>query len=404
LTVAKEYAKTRAIPMPFISVNKTSIQSALTLANQVSPKKSDIDIFTYAKCRITKDTLTVASLQSHAYFKTSVPVQQSDLEAEIVLLIKADMFSSTVNTMNDDVISLEIDLAKHTLTLQGAKSKHTLRFDTDRVSDFVEPQEKPDELVVKFQVKTGDLMEANKVAFTTVGLPKNVYQPELLSFCYTVNPTDKNISVVSCDKFRISKTVLDTTIEHVSGDFGEAERNFLIQPKGVQLLQACISNEPVVSLNFEQSMIWVHTPNSTLVLRYGEGNFPDYNKIIPKSYTCHFSVNTEDARQALKQVYLTARTNVINKSLAMKVDPASNKITFNATSDDGFASESTVDIIGYEGVSEEWSQSFNTDYLMDYINLVTAENVVFDANPGKPMVLSPKDQKERQICMVQGLR
>jgi DNA polymerase-3 subunit beta len=390
--------------MSFISLNKTSLQSVLTLANQVSPKKSDIDIFTYTKCEIKKDVMVLSSIQSHAYYKATVNLDNNESEKDIVFLIKTDLFASTVNIITDDVISLDVDLGKNKLVVQGAKSKHTLRVDTDKVTDFVEPEEKPDDLIVRFKSHVDPLVAADKLAFTTVGLPKNVYQPEFLSICYTVIPKSNQVKVVSCDKFRISKTVIDAEIEHVSPEFSEDERNFLIQPKGVHLLHACLANEKEISLNFEKTMIWIHMENQTLVLRYGEGNYPNYENIIPKSYTCNFIVNTEDTRQALKQVYLTAKTNVINKSLAMKIEPANKKITFSATSDDGFASEAIVDINTYEGVQDEWTQSFNTDYLLDYINNVTTENTVFDANPGKPMVLSPEGHKDRQICMVQGLR
>jgi DNA polymerase III subunit beta len=390
--------------MSFVSLNKTSLQTAIALANQVSPKKSDIEVFSYTRCEFQKNTLIISALQSYAFFQASIKLDNNDSDKDLVFLIKTDLLANTVATITDDVISLDIDLAKHTLVVQGAKSKHTLRIDTDRISDFVQPEEKPDELVVKIKVNAQELTNADKIAFTTVGLPKNVFQPEFLNICYTIVPEDKKIKVVSCDKFRISKTILAAELEHTSPEFVEVSRDFLVQPKGVQLLHACLNNEQEISLNFEKSKLWVHMDNSVLVLRYGEGVYPNYENIIPKSYTCNFVVNTNDLRQALKQVYLTARANAVNKSLSMKIEPTNKKMTFSSQSDDGFASEALVDIITYEGVQDDWLQSFNADYLLDFVSNVTTENVVFDANPGKPMVLSPEGLKETQICMVQGLR
>jgi len=53
---------------------------------------------------------------------------------------------------------------------------------------------------------------------------------------------------------------------------------------------------------------------------------------------------------------------------------------------------------------EDWSQSFNADFLLEYLSSVETENVLWESNPGKPAVLSPEGKKETEFYLVSGLR
>jgi DNA polymerase III sliding clamp (beta) subunit (PCNA family) len=391
--------------MPFISLLQKDLQKVLNICNQISPKKSDIEIFTFTKVSIENNVAQFSSINPNVFFKTDVKMGNSDtLENRIEFLIKTDIFASSVALIHDEMVGLDIDLDKTTMYVQGAKSKHTLRINTQLLSDFLLPQENPEELEAQVSINAEELIDANKVAFTTVGQPKNVYQPEFLSICYSLKKSHNQLVVVSCDKYRISKTHLKAEFTHASEGFDGEITNFLIQPKGLQLLASSLNGEENLELNFEKNYLWVKFGDSTLTLRYGDGKFPDYEKIIPQSFTCTFLLNTKDLLDSLKQVYLMARTNVMNKSVVLTMDPGQKKVTFTAKTDDGYASESSLSVENYEGIEEVWNQSFNADYLMDYIGNVGTDTITFEANPGKPLVMSPEHQKARQLCLVQGLR
>jgi DNA polymerase-3 subunit beta len=390
--------------MPFISLKKAKLINALTICNQISPKKSDVDIFTYLKVSLTNNSLNLAALSSTAFYKTSLAFENLNDVVEKTFLLKTDMFFNTVNIISDDEIGLEIDFDKLIVTVTGSKTKHALRFEVDKVDDFSEPQEKPDELDAKIKVKSGELLTANKVALTTVGLPKNVYQVEFLSVCYTLKASEKKLVVVSCDKFRISKNNLEIEIIHTSDQLDTEKHNFLIVPKGLVLLNSILDTLEEVELNFEKTSLWINFGDSCLVIKYGDGVYPDYEKIIPQSFSCTFIANVKEIKESLKQVSLIARANSINKSVAMEVIPSKKQLILTSKSDDGNYSEAVVDLVSYEGIEDNWTQTFNSDYLSDYINYVTTDNLLLEVNPGKPMVMSPEKLKETQLCLVQSLR
>jgi DNA polymerase III sliding clamp (beta) subunit (PCNA family) len=95
---------------------------------------------------------------------------------------------------------------------------------------------------------------------------------------------------------------------------------------------------------------------------------------------------------------------VNNKSISIKVEPEKSKVTFSANSAEGNNSESVINLSNYEGSSDSWEQAFNADYLIDYFNTIKTDNLLWESNPGKPSVISPEHEKEKQLYLVSGLK
>ncbi|NJS41054.1 hypothetical protein HC766_01530 [Candidatus Gracilibacteria bacterium] len=290
------------------------------------------------------------------------------------------------------------------MVIIGVKSKHTLRINLQNVEEFNIPAQNAEESEYEIEVDKMDFLEANRVAVTSVGNPRVVSQPEFLSVCLHVDSTKdyKQMVMVSTDRFRMSQTNLGVKLINSKEDLtGE---NYLVDPKSLSLLAVCDIEDEKIIINFEKNFMWVHFDSAKMAFRYREGKFPDWKKILPSSFSCSFKLNVVELIMALKQVYFSARTNAINKTVTIEVKPKNNEIVFVAKTEDGNSSESSLELANYEGVEEDWKQSFNADYLIDYVSTITTELVLWEANPGKPSVLSPNEAKEKQLCLVSGLR
>jgi DNA polymerase-3 subunit beta len=212
------------------------------------------------------------------------------------------------------------------------------------------------------------------------------------------------MSIVSTDRYRVVLKNLEIKIKKTVEGKNTGMHNYLINPKGLQLLNSILEEEEDVILEFEKDLLWIASANKKIAIRYGEGDYPDYNKIIPQSFACSFLLNTKEALSALKQVYISARANVNNKSVKMEVDPENQKIKFLSEAPDGYSSESNCALSNYEGGTEAWSQYFNIDYLIDYLSTLQVESFLWEANPGRPSVLSPENQKSTELYLVSGLQ
>jgi DNA polymerase-3 subunit beta len=321
-----------------------------------------------------------------------------------VFLVKTDILASSLALFTTDTVTFEVDLAKHNLLLQGQKSKYNLRISTDNLANFVTPEIENKPLLFQSTVITSEFVEAVKAALVAVGIPKNVYEPQFLNICFTIDNPNSRFLVVATDRFRVVKTVLPATFASVDEELQLERKNFLILPKSLQLLLSGLDNQEKVELDFYTDFLIAKIDQIELLLHYGDGQYPDYEKIIPQSFSCNFLINTKEIFEGLKQSYLFAKNNTINKSISVTTRPVEKELVITSKTDDGYSSETVLNLLNYEGEMESWTQAFNADFLLDYVNLTKTENILWEANPGKPSVLSPEKEKSKQQYLVSGLK
>lgn len=392
--------------MSFFTLDQKKLQKILTLCNQVSPKKSEVDIFTYLKLTLGESGLILESLNSSNYVKANISIANFKFEngSPVSFLVKTDILASSLALVTDDSVSFEVDLAKHNLLLQGSRSKYNLRVNTENLVDFITPELENKVLNLQAKVATPDFVEAVKNSLIAVGLPKNVYEPQFLNVCFTLDTTNSQLLAVSTDRFRVAKTIVPVSLTSVDTELQSKNTNFLVLPKSLQLLLSVLDGTEFLELDFYAEFLLAKIDQVELLLHYGDGQYPDYEKIIPQSFSCNFLINTKDLFDGLKQSYLFAKNNTINKSVNITVKPTEKQLLLTAKTDDGYSSETVLNLISYEGEQEAWSQAFNADFLLDYVNLVKTENLTWEANPGKPSVLSPEKDKAKQLYLVSGLK
>jgi len=388
--------------MAFFSINRESFKNLVLASSQISPKRSDIEIFTYSKITVNTDSLSIQSINNNSYFSDQTSVFNSDIDKNIDFLIKTDILKNTLLVQTDENLGIEIDLEKHLIYIQGSRNKQKLRIDTELLTDFILP-ELPVEFYFDLEIDSVAFYKSLKVAQISVGNPKNVYNPELLNICLTVKPEEKGLYIVSTDRYRISKTKLavnNLILGQKSSQ--DVDTNFLINPRVCSLLMN-IFTDSKINLLFAPEGLVIKSNKTEMFARYGEGKYPDYNKIIPQSFACSFNLDTKEFINAIKQTYYLVRETTVNKSVTLEIDPATSTMRLHSQTTDGYSSETNIEFNGYEGLTDKWSQTFNADYLLDYINLLDSETFLWQANPGKPSILSPTQEDANQIYLIGGL-
>lgn len=374
------------------------------LCNQVSMKKSDIELFTFTKIDLDDNGLQVFATNGSVFYRSNLKLQGVTEESKVSFLVKTDQLAGILSIMNDEKLDINVDIEKHTMQLKGGKSKHQLRIATENIEKYIIPEYKDEGVKVRFTLGVEQMLEANKAATISVGLPKNMYEPAFLNICYTIFPEQKQLAIVSTDRFRITKNLLDVEFISIADQITETPfTNFLIPPKNLQLLAAAVDNSKDLEVIFEDEMTYFVFGSNQIISRYGEGKYADYNKIIPVSFACSFEASTQEFLSGIRQAYWCIRGD-LNHSIKLTFKPAEGKIVFNTQNTDGDTAESEVAIERYEGMQEEWSQAFNADYLTDYISILKSESFLWEANPGKPAVISPLAGKDKQFYLVSGLK
>ena len=391
--------------MSSFSISKNQIQPKLSICNQICSKKDPVEVYTHLKIEIKSGIMFFSTLNTSLFYQTSLTLTTST--SDCVFTIKTDMFASAIDLIDAEELDFVFDEPKQTLVIKGKKAKHTLRTNSNLNNDFVSPNENKDQKQADLVMDCEIFKQAVTSTFTSVGNPKSTYQPEFCNICFSLQTENQSLCVVSTDRFRITRIVpqfISLDINKQNSNYKEGSINLLLPPKSLKLALLSIEGNKEVNVSFENDFAWIKSGSTTLTLSYGQGNFPDYNRIIPESFSCNFTINPKEFVSALRQVSLIGNLDTINKKVKIKVDPTKLEIQLTSDSSNGESSESQVVMNNYNGVEEIWEQSFNAGYLMDYLNATSHEEILWESNPGKPSILSPKDNKATELYLVSGLK
>jgi len=156
-----------------------------------------------------------------------------------------------------------------------------------------------------------------------------------------------------------------------------------------ELARVMISEIPIdVTVYYQKNHVSFAFDNVYILSRLIEGNFPDYNKVIPPTFATKITLNTDDFMDAVERVSLLARDadyNIIK--LAFKNDCV---IITSNNPDIGKACE-TVDCT-MQG--NEIEIAFNAKYVTDILKNITSAKVIFSLNtPLSPASIKPVDDE-----------
>jgi len=128
--------------------------------------------------------------------------------------------------------------------------------------------------------------------------------------------------------------------------------------------------ESTVSFSGDENHLFFRLGQRLLISRKLTGTFPDFERVLPKEH--HYSVNLQrdEIRSAIERVSQFADER--SHAIRVQVSPGEVKV-FSSISETGESEESIP--VEYDGASVEIG--FNAQYLVDFLRVVSAEQVTF---------------------------
>lgn len=217
----------------------------------------------------------------------------------------------------------------------------------------------------------------NQVTFGAQQTPDVTPELHAVYFSYAV----ESLTLACTDSFRLAERVID------AGDFettlGGAQ-TFLMPLKTAIEIARNLTDSGEVVLFVEQHQITAETDRWQCVSRLINGNFPNYEQIIPTSFTADATVSRTELIQALKVVSVVANKN--NEVHFSVTDKSGDSATLTLTATQDAVGKNTVRIpITTTGVVTD--VVFNWRYVTDGLKALTGDTVVFGLNEERPAVL-----------------
>jgi DNA polymerase-3 subunit beta len=202
------------------------------------------------------------------------------------------------------------------------------------------------------------------------------------------------IRLVATDGHRLA--CIDREIE---GDASALTSGVIIPRKGLGELKRLVDEDDAdeIELAFANNSGLARKGDVTLVMRLIEGEFPNYNQVIPKDLTRHLVLPTDSLVQAVRRVALLSS----ERSRAVKLELSEGQLVISSSNPDLGDAREELDI-DYGG--DALTIGFNARYLLDAIGAIQSKEIRFSFQDElSPSRISPPDD-ERTIAIVMPMR
>lgn len=146
------------------------------------------------------------------------------------------------------------------------------------------------------------------------------------------------------------------------------KKEAIVPTKAIQELVRNLQDEGQVQITFSENQIAFQFNNATVVSRLIEGQFPDYEQVIPKEGKSRIVLDREKFLWAAKRVSILTSPD----SQSIKIELFKNKLIFSKHSPDMGEAKEEIDI---EHKGAELSVGFNPQYLIDALKNLRDETV-----------------------------
>ncbi|MGI5819317.1 MAG: DNA polymerase III subunit beta [Armatimonadota bacterium] len=305
------------------------------------------------------------------------------LEAEIdasvadqgAVTVPARLLTEVIGSLSGEEISLRAD-EQNTLSVSSSRSNFRIRGMSAADFEMLPPMDDP----LQFEIPQRDMHAI--LSQTVFATSRDETRPILTGALFNINPG--GIDVVATDTYRLALRRLTADIPIDEG------RTAIISERALNEVLRILQPESdeTVGMALSDSQVAFIVGGVTVGSRLIEGQFPNYEKVLPDDSDRRVTVNKDDFTHTLRRTLIVAREDANRVVLR----GSEGMLTITADSQDvGHAEEQ----IPAKLEGEEPEIAFNARYLLDALQALTEEEVVMElSQPLSPGTLKPQDSDD----------
>jgi DNA polymerase-3 subunit beta len=215
----------------------------------------------------------------------------------------------------------------------------------------------------------------NKTIYSVLG---DEGRARLGGICFqTISTGDLNrIRMVSTDGHRLSK--IDHVIENDKSALGGLREAVILPKNGIMEVLRILEGGNSVQIGFKDNNFVVKKGEEVLIIRLIEGEFPDYEMVMPKELDNEMSVQKEDFLMMLRRMHILSSERY--SGVRFKIE--GEQLETTTTNPEIGEARETISV-SYKGKPLE--VAFNPRYFLDTLNSMDSKEVVVrfkdEANP-----------------------
>lgn len=367
-----------------LTVLQENLKSAVNLTSHFISLKAQLPILSNILLKTDKSKLILSATNLETSISTSIGAK---IEKEGEIAVNGKILNDLISNLLSGQIELEVIKEQIKITAGNFKS-NILGSNT---SDF---PTLPNSLGKdSFKLKADEFIKAlNKILFA---VSTDETRPILTGVLFVFEKGQ--IKLVSTDGFRLTEIQLKTKIEIPDLK--------IIVPKTIlnEISKLDPSGDEAgdieISFDKKNNQIIFKIEDTILSSRIIEGEFPDYQKIIPTSSICNLTVDKEDLEKAIKLASVFSR----DSGNIIKLRVNSEELIITSESSNSGNQETRLEIKNDppEGEVKEINIMFNFRFIEEFLKIVVSDEVsvqISDNNKASKF-LDPKSSNLLHIIM-----
>ena len=363
------------------TVSSSALQSLLATTGKVISNKSSLPILEYFLMELKDGKLTVTTSDLETTLIGSIVVD--NIEREGVIAAPAKLMLDTLKEFPEMPLSIEvvdttweikITWASGHLSIPGASAVSYPAVQT------LAAERKSLTLDVDLLVSG-----INKTIFATAD---DELRPVMNGVYFDFSPS--SLTFVATDAHKLVKC----QAEHAS----DITSSFILPKKPANLLRNLLAKEEApVEVSFDAKNVTFSLENFNLVCRLIEGNYPNYNAVIPAANPNKVLIDRVEFVNGIKRVAVCSNpsTNLI------RMDIANNKVNLTAQDIDFSVSANETISCSYDG--QPVTIGFKSTFLVEILSNIDTPTVVVElADSTRAGVFKPvsEDNTSAQTLML----
>jgi len=328
----------------------------------------------------------VKPILSGIYFsmkdESTVKLVATDLETAITTELKPKQIDGSCNFVIDARLVLEIvrNLPEGEVIFETEETNMVIRMGSARFTlPTMDPDDFPD-----IEPATGGLDFTVSVSSVELMVERVIFCAARDEFMRNLNSVywefdDGYLRLVAADGFRmaLSEGRIDLNIDD----------HFLLTLKSMRDLQNSLkaAMSDVMKITYDGSRVQFSFDGTEIVTKVVDAEFPDYRKVLPKSFKARVVVPTETFSDAVRRASIAARLG--SDSVKFEIDDEQFKIIARSP-DHG----ESVEVIGANKEGDNIVIAFNPRFLSESVKKIDSDSVELNfVDSNSPLQMNPVD-------------
>lgn len=359
-------------------VAKQLLLKAISNVNGAVEKKNTIPVLQNIKIEAKDDKVILLATDMDILVTSTF---ESDMKKSGTTTVPAQMFFDIVRKIPDGSSIMISQESPSILQIKSGKSKYSLP--CIDASEF--PNLSEGELGEEVEIEADKLSKMIDKTRFAISNDETRYYLNGLYLQAMKKDSGFELRTVATDGHRMALSFLASDLKTPFG--------VILPKKSVAEIRRIIDGSKTVKISVSRVKIKVTTDQTTIVSKLIDGEFPDYDKVLPKNNTQIALINRKNFFDCVDRVSTVAT----DKHRSIKLVIENGKMNLQVNTNDGSFAYEELDV-NYSG--DRIETGFNSRYLLDIIGQIDKEELMMRfRDGGSPALIEAKDMNSVFVIM-----